>query len=353
MKFTTHAQEIFDRYLLAVERKLPLQGRQDLKAEIESNLMDTMEDNLADSGLTVIDEKVLEEQLKSIGSPRSVANTFAPVQPLIGNQHDFIFRIIVTIVMPIVVAVIFFSGLLSFAFSGGANPFLQFMGILNTMWQAAIGIIGYAAVTFMILTRFFPEVNEKVNKEFFENEMKDWKVSDLPELVEESDKVAVWEQVVGIVFGSFFILALLLFFDKYAGLWFTNAAGEWQMLPVLTAEVKALVPWWALSTGLGIAHASLLLYQRRRSILSRWFAVAIKGYDLVVLIMFVRIPQYLQFDRALALEKGMSLDGITTFETLVGKPYFHYFLIFVVVVTSLAAIVEIAKTISYTVKSAQ
>ena len=119
MKFTPKAQEIFDRYLLAVERKLPLQGRKDLKAEIESNLFDTMEDNLADSDVTELDEKILEEQLKKIGSPRSVANTFAPVQPLIGNQHDFIFRIIVTIVVPIVMAVVFFASLLSFAFSGG------------------------------------------------------------------------------------------------------------------------------------------------------------------------------------------------------------------------------------------
>lgn len=353
MKFTPNAQEIFDRYLLAVERKLPLQGRKDLKAEIESNLLDTIEDNLSDSGIFEVDQKVLEEQLKEIGSPRSVANTFAPVQPLIGSQHDFIFRIIVTIVVPVVVAVVFFAGLLSFAFSGGENPFLQFMGIINAAWNVGIYIIGWAAVVFMILTRFFPDINEKVNKEFLEDEMKDWNLSDLPELVEDSDQAPAWEQIVGIVFGSFFLIAITVFFDRYAGLWFTTPSGDWTMLPVLTDDVRALVPFWAVSIGLGILHASFLLYHHRRTVFTRWFNMFIKAFDLFVLVLFLRIPQYLTFDRALAIEKGMSPDGATTFENLLGQPYFNYFLIFVLVVTSITFIVELVKTISYTVKKAQ
>ena len=353
MKFTLEAQEIFDRYLLAVERKLPIQGRKDLKAEIESNLMDTMEDNLAESGIEEITKEILEEQLKEIGSPRTTANTFAPIQPLIGSQHDFVFRIIVTIVVPVVMAVVFFAGLLSFAFSSGENPFLQFMGIIDNAWNVGIYIIGWAAVVFMILTRFFPDINEKINKEFLEDEIKDWNLSDLPELVEESDKAPAWEQIVGIVFGSFFMVALLLFFDRYAGLWFVNNAGDWVMLDVLTDGVKALVPWWAASMGLGILHASFLLYKHRRTIFTRWFGLFIKAFDLVVLAMFTRIPQYLNFDTALAIEKGMDADAATAFGNVMGQPYFNYFLIFVLVVTAIAFVVELVKTISYTVKKAQ
>ncbi|MEE4195417.1 MAG: hypothetical protein V2J07_09485 [Anaerolineae bacterium] len=353
MKFTVEAQEIFDRYLLAVERKLPLQGRKDLKAEIESNLLDSMEDNLSGSGVEEINKAILEGQLKQIGSPRSVANSYAPIQPLIGNQHDFIFRIIVTMVVPIVVIVVFFAGLLSFAFSGGANPFAQFMGIINSAWNVGIYIIGYAAVVFMLLTRFFPDVNEKVNKEFLENEMKEWDLSDLPELVEESDKAPAWEQIVGIVFGSFFLIAITVFFDRYAGLWFITESGDWVMLPILSDGVRALVPLWAVSIGLGIIHASILLYQHKRSVFSRWFAMFIKAFDLAVLTMFIRVPQYLNFDSALAIEKGMDPDGAIAFENLMGQPYFNYFLIFVLVVTSISFVVELIKTISYTVKKAQ
>ena len=353
MKFTSAAQEIFDRYLLAIERKLPLQGRKDLKAEIESNLLDTIEDNLSDTAQEVIDEDVLEEQLKAIGSPRSVAHTFAPVQPLIATQHDYIFRIIVTIVVPVVVAVVFFVGLLSFAFSGGANPFGQILGTVDSMWEAAVSVIGISAIVFMILTRFFPDVNEKLSKEFLENEMKDWDLSDLPELVLEEDKVHVWEQVVGIVGGSFFLVILLFFFDRYVGLWFINEAGSWQMLPVLTDAVKALIPWWAVSAGMGLIQDTILLYQHRRSIFSRWFAILIKLVDIVILVMAVNIDKYLQFDRALALEKGMSLEGVTAFESMLGRPYFNYLLIFILVVTSITALVDIVKAIGYTAKAAE
>ena len=67
----------------------------------------------------------------------------------------------------------------------------------------------------------------------------------------------------------------------------------------------------------------------------------------------MRIPQYLNFDRALAIEKGMNADGAIAFENLVGQPYFHYFLIFVLAVTVISFIVDLVKTIGYTVKAAE
>jgi len=354
MKLTPKAQELLKRYLLAVERRLPLQGRKDLIQEIESDLMDRIEDQLGDAALQSMDEHQLEAQLRLIGSPGEVANTFAPAQPLIAPQHDYIFRIIVTIVVPIVMGAILFAGVISLAFSGGANPLQSILSTLSAMWSAAIGITGTAAIVFMVLTRFFPEVNQNVDaiKVEFETEQKPWKISDLPELVLADEQIHLWEPLVGIILGTFFLALVATLFTRYAGLWFINEAGDWVMLDVLTDSVKAMVPWWALSIALGIGHEGLLLYQRRRSLLSRWYEIGTKIVDIIILGMFISIPQYVNFDSAAALTRGMNADAVRGFETLFGfQEYFRYVLMFVLGIVAITLVVDVVKVILRTIKA--
>lgn len=354
MKLTPKAQELLKRYLLAVERRLPLQGRKELIKEIESDLMDRIEDQLGDDAPETLDEHQLEAQLRLIGSPAEVANTFAPTQPLIGQQHDYIFRIIVTILVPIVMGAILLAGMVSLAVSGGANPLQSLLSTFNAMWSAAIGITGTAAIVFMVLTRFFPEVNQNAEavKAEFETEGKVWKVSDLPEPVEADQHIHLWEPLVAIVLGTFFLAMVVTLFNRYAGLWFINEAGDWVMLDVLTDAVKAMVPWWALSIALGIGYQGLLLYQRRRSLLARWYEIGTKIVDIVILGKFISIPQYLTFDSADALARGMSADAVRGFETLVSYQFMiRYGLMFILAIVVITLIVDVVKVIVRTVKA--
>jgi hypothetical protein len=357
MKLTPKANELMKRYLLAVERRLPLQGRKDLIQEIESDLMDRIEDQLRDAAPQSMDEHQLEAQLRLIGSPAEVANTFAPAQPLIAPQHDFIFRIIVTIVVPIVMGAIFLAGVVSLAFSGGANPLQSIFSTLSAMWSAAIGIIGTAAIVFMVLTRFFPDVNQKADaiKVEFETEQKPWVVGDLPELPLDEEKLYLWEPLVGVILGTFFLAILVSLFNRYAGLWFINVPpGDWVMLDVLTEDVKAMVPWWALSIALGIGHDGLLLYQRRRSLLSRWYEIGTKIVDIIILGMFISIPQYVNFDSADALAQGMPANAVQGFETLFGfQQYFRYVLMFALAVVAITLVVDVVKTLLRTIKASE
>ena len=181
MKLSEKSQILLERYLLAVERRLPLQGRKDMIAEIEANFLDKLEDTFSPED--VLTDSQLEAELRKFGSPKSVAASYRLTDNLIGPQHNAIFNLIVTLVVPIVVAVVFFSGLLSFVVSGGETPFWSFWGLIGTMWQTAVGIIGTAAIIFMVLTRFYPHVNEKINLEFMDDQKNEWKVSELPEPV--------------------------------------------------------------------------------------------------------------------------------------------------------------------------
>ena len=128
MNLSEKSQVLLDRYMLAVERRLPLQGRKDMIAEIRSNLMDTLEDHY--SPKEVLSESMMEEELRKLGSPRSVAAAYFPTDALIGPQHNTIFRLVVIYLMPIVVSVVFFAGSTVIHNQRWRKPLLEHLGVV-------------------------------------------------------------------------------------------------------------------------------------------------------------------------------------------------------------------------------
>ncbi len=338
MKLSEKSQTLLERYLLAVERRLPWQGRKDITAEIRANLMDTLEDHYPPE--SVIDETMLEAELRKLGSPGSVAAGFRGTDALIAPQHNAIFRLIVTRLTPIVVAVVVFAGLLSFALSGGKSPFWSIWELLANAWQVAVGIIGTSAIVFMILTRFFPKVNEGKALDFLEEEEKTWKIGDLPQMVAKEEKVELWELVLGVTFGTLGLVIFLFMFDEVVGFWWLSE-DKWHMVPMFTDAFKAYIPWIAVNIGLNLVLNILLFQTRRKTILTRVFEIGIKVSELALTAALLGAGTLLHFDTTLALQQGFPREAITGIQMLIQNDFVRWFLIFLVVVLSIDLIKKI------------
>ncbi len=332
MRLSEKSQTLLERYLLAVERRLPWQGRKDITAEIRANLMDTLEDRYPPEA--VLDETMLEEELRKLGSPASVASGFRGTDALIAPQHNAIFRLIVTRLTPIVVAVVFFAGLLSFALSGGKSPFWSIWELFANAFQVAVGIIGTSAIVFMILTRFFPKVYEGKALDFMEEEEKAWKVSDLPELVNKEEKVELWELVLSVTFGTLGLVIFLFLFDEVVGFWWLSE-DKWHMVPVFTDAFKTYIPWIAVNIGLDLVLTIILFQTRRKTILTRVFEIGIKVSELALTAALLGAGTLIAFDAGLALQQGFPSEAITGIQMLLQNNFVRWFLIFLVVVLSI------------------
>lgn len=342
MKLSEKSQILLERYLLAVERRLPLQGRKDMIAEIRANLMDTLDDQYPAD--TILSEDKLETELHKLGSPKSVAAAYFASDALIAPQYNTVFRLVVTRLAPIVVAVVVFAGLLSFALSGGESPFWTIWELLGTGWQVAVGIIGSFAIIFMILTRFFPHLTPAKDVDILGEDDKTWNVSDLPQFVVEKDKVNFWEQVVGISFGVLALTFWLFLFDQLAGIWWL-VGDKWYMVPVFTETFKTFIPWIAVNTGLNLALNIFLLTQGRRGIFARIFEIGIKISEITLAGSLLKAGALVKFDIDLALAKGFPLEGIHGLQVLFQFDFVRWFLIFLVVVMSIDLIKKVVELV--------
>ena len=350
MKLSEKSQTLLERYLLAVERRLPWQGRKDIIAEIRANFMDTLEDHYAPE--EVLDETVLEEELRKLGSPQQVAAGYRQTDALIGPQHNQLFRLIVTRLTPIVVAAVFFAGLLSLILSGGKSPFWGVWEMFGNAWQVAVGIIGTAAIIFMVLTRWFPQANAGKALEGLNEEEKHWKVSDLPEAVAEPEKVHVWELALGVTFGVLGLVFFLFLFDQLAGFWW-RSGGQWRMVPVFTAAFKAFIPWIAVNIGLDLALNILMFVRQRRTLFTRLFEMVIKVSELALTAALLRAGTLISFDATTAIRQGFPPEAITGIQMLLNNNFVHWFLVFLVVVISIDLVSKIVQLVKSVIRQAK
>ncbi len=345
MKLSDKSEILLQRYLLAVERRLPWTGRKDMIAEIKSNLMDTLEDHYPPE--EVLSEDKLEEELRKLGSPASVASSYYTSDALIGPQHNYAFRLIVQYLVPIVAGSIVLAGIISFIVSGSKSPFWSLTELIGSVWQVSVAIIGTAAIVFMILTRYFPQVNQEEALKFLEEQRKDWRISDLPEIVKTQDKVAIWEPILGIVFGFIALGFWLFLFDDWGGLWWLTGE-QWHMVPIFTQAFITFIPWIVVNTGLTILLNIILAIQGRRTILSRVFDILIKISELSLVAVMLRAGKLVSLDAQAAVTEGLPVEAVEGIQLLLNNNFVHWFLIFLVVVLSidlLKKLIELVKSV--------
>ncbi len=342
MKLSEKSLNLLERYLLAVERRLPLQGRKDIVAEIRANLMDTLEDQYPPEA--VVDEKQMEQELRKLGSPYKVAVSYRLSDALIDPRFNPVFRFFVTFIAPIVAGAVFLAGIISFVLSRGVNPFWGIWELFGNAWGAAVGLIGTVALILVLISWLFPQFAQGKDLDFMKTKNEEWSVSDLPERVNESDKVHPWEPIAGIFFGIIGILIFTVIFEEVAGLWWL-VDDRWVMMPIFTASFMAFIPWIVINIGLDMCRNALILYQRKQTILTRLFEIVIQVSELTLVATMLKAGDIINFDKDLAIQRGFPAEAINGIQVVFNMNLVHWFLVFLVVVISLSLLGNIVRLV--------
>lgn len=257
---------LLNRYIHEVGRFLPRKNREDIKAELRSSVVDTLEDRFG----TEPSESEVEGVLQEFGSPRDVAASYHPrSQYLVGPGLYPLFRMVAWIV----IAAVLGAQLLAFfvaVFIAG-EPF-SVLETLSALLNSVPSSLGWVLITFMVLQYFDA-------KPYLEEEP--WDPKTLPVLNPEAD-LKKGELVLGLV-GGILILVLVTLFPQWIGFLSTPGGGFYPNPVIL--EYVVLIQISLLAT---IMLNIYLLWKGSWDFLTRIIKLALDGFGVVILAFLIK-----------------------------------------------------------------
>lgn len=143
--------DLVKRYIAAVQRELPDTKRDEIGRELKANIMDQL-DALAEKQGALTDADIAEV-LKRMGRPRTVAQQFAPPQPLISLEYMPLYQYTLFMVLGILFLLQVVDSTVTWISSDN-------MGLLRYLLNLASGflddaIFGFASITlaFWVMSR--------------------------------------------------------------------------------------------------------------------------------------------------------------------------------------------------------
>jgi hypothetical protein len=140
--------ELLDRYLQAVKKYLPKNRRDDIAAELRSNILEQVEDKEAELGrpLTIEEEEVV---LRKHGHPMQVAARYMPQQQLIGSTVFPYYWFTLKAALPM--ALLAYTVLMSLTFISQPVTFGRVLGMLLRFPQIALYTAFWITIVFIIM----------------------------------------------------------------------------------------------------------------------------------------------------------------------------------------------------------
>ncbi len=266
-----NAQEWIDRYVNAVGGALPVRERGDVEAEIRSLIQDELEARGV-ANLDGADEPTVLAVLEQFGRPETLAARYHAPRSLIGPALYPTFRIVTTIVLLVLMGVWIFGIAVNVGMGRAAfgNPLATVGGLVAGLFQT----FGTLVFVFALIETF---LHGKIEAEA---KQQAWNPRSLPK-VEQTEGVKVGELVVGIGFN----LAAILIFNVYPE-WVSAISvtdGQVTVIPLLSEEFMAFVPWLAVLWSLTIALSAYVLAQGNWRPLTRWLQIGLNLLGLALL----------------------------------------------------------------------
>jgi hypothetical protein len=140
--------ELLDRYLQAVKKYLPKNRRDDIVAELRSNILEQVEDKEAELGrpLTLEEE---EEMLRKHGHPMQVATRYMPQQQLIGSTVFPYYWFTLKAALPM--ALLAYTVVMSLTFVSQPVTFGRLVSMLVRFPQIALYTAFWITVVFIVM----------------------------------------------------------------------------------------------------------------------------------------------------------------------------------------------------------
>ena len=277
MKLNRSARELLDRYLLAVKRELTGKQRKDIAAEIESYLLDLLEERFPKT--KEITEAQVKEILQEMGAPRKVAAQYTSQRYLIGPRLFPAYLLVLKFVIAAVVGALTLSFLITSVIGETSNIWLAVLEYLGSIWSGALSTLGSITFVFAIIER----VGE--GKEIKEiDQLQEFNFSDLPELPaeeKEPGKIGLSIEIALSIIG----IAFFTYINSTGGHvpYFFNPQTEMELVRLFTDNFLRYVPLILALAGLDLTRNGMLLVQGYHSALTNWWHICTQGAHVVMM----------------------------------------------------------------------
>lgn len=264
--------ELLDRYLLQVQRYLPLRDRDDTIKELKGLLLEDL-DNRIDNGENK--EDALYNLLKEFGSPKEVALKYRNDAPIISREMEPFLYLVLKIAMISAPVAILLARLIDFASNSETfdlmKILLEVFYSIPEMVETAIFAGGFVFLIFFLINRY---ITPNIVLDTMEFEPKH-----LPLIPKNIFKVSLFESVFSISAGLL-SLYLLNYQQGLISIYFDGAR-----YPLLNDHFNDILPFININVMFGIVISFIHVFKRKKTLITSTFEFMSTMFGGAILLM--------------------------------------------------------------------
>ena len=243
--------ELIERYLYDVTRRLPEKQKKDIEEELRT----LIEDMLAEyEGNGKEESENIKEVLEELGDPARLALKYRDGEDhLIGGTYYPVYCQILKIVLLCVTVGMAVSAVISFFVTAGNNGINTVDAVVETVENGFINIAAipgalleaFACVTLV----FFLLERNQVRLQGTENV---WKITSLPPVPAKKAVISRGDSIAGLVF-SVLVIVLLVCAPEFAGAWVKDGNGNMVAISIFNMSIwNRILPLFIITLACGI-----------------------------------------------------------------------------------------------------
>ncbi len=329
-----YLDEISNRYIYAVTKRLPRSQREDIKRELRSLIDDLLAERCQGNEPTA---KEIDEVLMGLGAPEKLAAQYTQhPQYLIGPELFETYRYIMVLVLICVAfGMTIAHGILAFL-SPQESTLVMFGNYIFSVYMAIINAFAFTTIAFVI-SDYLSKRNNNKTKEM-------WYPNMLPQLPEAAKGIKRSEPIVAIVFHIVGIILLNAVPWLFGAIFFYD--DTLRIVPVFNLEyLKTVVIWFNICTALGIIRETAKLLIGRYTIPLSIIVSLLNVASLAIIVPVLKTPQIWNHNfiqNITATRIGADIAVLSTFwGTVTGC--FYLVLIFAFIVDTVTIVVNTIK----------
>jgi hypothetical protein len=290
--------DLTDRYVYDVVRRLPEKSRPEVEKELRANIADMLPENPA--------EEDVQHALTSLGDPVKLAEQYRPgpqylISPAVYDDYLALLKLLVPLLTAVIIVIKLADTLLNAPQDG--TPVQVFAAVLSSVITGAVTAVGQAflwtTLSFALLERFG-----------IARRKGEWSVKDLPEVPPEAAvRIPRGEAVTSMVFSALGLLLVIRF--PYFFAWW-GLDGATASIPLFNAAVLShYIPLFVLTTGFSWALALMKLFYRRWTYLLAACNAVSGAAGAIVTVLFLNDPETFNPAFLARLGQAVHLDAAT------------------------------------------
>ena len=230
--------EILDRYLHEIGKRLPSKQRDDIIKELNTLLLDSIDEARESSDGSKTDEEIAAEIIKNFGNPKEIAARYSSNNYIIGPRFYETYVMVLKIVVTVLAALAGASLLIGSLFTDFSTRELikQMIQFVPSLFSVIISAVGIVTIIFAIIERTVDDTKLALTE-------KDFDPYKLPKVPTDKEKIK-YSDVITDLIGSFFMLALLNSFPDKLNI-FIKSGNGYNEIPIFSpAAFNTYLPYW-------------------------------------------------------------------------------------------------------------